>query len=91
MARFTELQWAAVRATVPSGVDKTWFRIQLEHIAIGTSSPKKQAGICLELCTACHLLFYPPSRRALNFKTPLTPLGFLSVELLPFFLDGVER
>jgi hypothetical protein len=53
---FTELQWAAVRATLPSGVHETSFRGELERIAIGMVWPKKQERIHLDRARRCTVL-----------------------------------
>jgi hypothetical protein len=53
MARFTESQWAAVKATLPSGVDEAWFRGELERIASDTSSPKRRERIYLDRARLC--------------------------------------
>jgi hypothetical protein len=53
MARFTERQWKAVRGTLPSGVDETLFRRELESIALDTSSPRKQEQLYLDSARLC--------------------------------------
>jgi len=53
MARFTERQWEAVRGTLPSGVDETLFRRELERIALDTTSPKKQEQLYLDSARLC--------------------------------------
>jgi hypothetical protein len=53
MARFTESQWEAVRATLPGAVDETWFRRELERIATDTVSPKKRERLYLDRARHC--------------------------------------
>jgi hypothetical protein len=50
---FTELQWASIRETLPSDVDETTFRGELERIAIGTVSPKKQETVYFDRARLC--------------------------------------
>jgi hypothetical protein len=53
MARFTERQWEAVRVTLPSGVDETLFRRELECIALNTPSPRKQEQLYIDSARLC--------------------------------------
>ena len=46
MVQLAELQWAAVRVTLPAGVDEAWFRSELERIA-SDMVPPSYASRCI--------------------------------------------
>jgi hypothetical protein len=52
-APLTESQWAAVRATLPTGTDEAWFRSELNRIASDTVPPNKRQWIHLKRAQAC--------------------------------------
>jgi hypothetical protein len=53
MTSITDSEWAAVRATLPKGVDERWFRGELERIKSDTPSPKKQETIYIDRARLC--------------------------------------
>lgn len=73
MALITESDWNRIRATLPGGVDETWFRGALECIASEpTVSPKKQEGIYLNRARSCaDLIRYLPGMEHLNVNDAL--------------------